>query len=143
MSVLTWMILFVSLLVIEFVAVNFLSGAIACGVLVGGILCYFGMPLWMQIAACVVISALMLLLVRPFILRPLLSDKAQANNDRIIGSDAVVICEIDNAGGYGIVNVNGAEWSARSHKANRIIPVGSVVSVINMKGDTAIVVEKE
>ena len=77
----------------------------------------FGASIWMQLVIFVLLSAVMLLLVRPLFSRFLKAGRQATNADRIIGQSAVVTEPIDNLAETGAVRVLGKEWTARRRTA--------------------------
>ena len=134
-----WLVLFIIILSVEIVSMDLMAASFAPGALVAAIMCFFELPAWMEILAFIVISAPMLIFVRPVLAKYMHRQKKQARLDRLIGSDGVVICEIYNAHGVGVVNIGGREYRARSHRPNAVISEGSKIKVVAMRGDTAIV----
>lgn len=134
-----WLMVFVVLLAIEFVSMSLMSACFAAGAVVAAVMGFAGLPIWAQIMAFVAVSAFMLVVIRPVAAKTLNRHKRQQKFDMLIGRDAVVICEIDNAHRVGVVNVGGKELSARSNRPNAIISEGAVVKIISMRGDVAIV----
>lgn len=94
-----------------------------------------------QLLLFAVLSAVMLLLLRPFCRRFLKTGAQPTNADRIIGQTAVVSEPIDNLRETGAVRVLGKEWTARSADG-RTIAVGTLVTVAEIRGVKAIVREK-
>lgn len=134
-----WLILFIILLSVEIVSMNLMAASFAPGALVAAIMCFFELPAWAEILAFIVISAILFVFVRPIMARFMYEQKKQARLDKLIGRDGIVICEIYNAHGVGVVNIGGREYRARSHRPNAVISEGSKVKVVTMRGDTAIV----
>ena len=128
-----WLILMIVLIVAEAatVGLTFLWFAVgALGALVAAVL---GAELWIQIVVFLVLSALALALVRPFVAKLLLPKKEATNADRIIGKSAVVTQEINNLLGTGQVKIAGQPWTARSQH-DVVIPAGAEVKVLRIEG---------
>ena len=134
-----WLVIIIIALAVECISMNLWSACLVPGALAGAIMCVCSLPIWAQIPAFVVISLLMMILVRPNLARYMNKQKRQHRLDMLIGRDAIVICEIENAHGVGIVNIGGREYRARSNRPNAVISEGSVVTVVAMRGDVAIV----
>lgn len=132
-------VILIGLLVAEFVTMSLVPICFAVGTAVALVLNFMGQPIWMQVAAGLAVSLFCIIVLRPVLARYVNESKKQSKNMRQIGADAIVLCEIDNNAGVGVVNIAGREWAARSHRPNAIIPVGSVVTVVAMRGDVAIV----
>lgn len=136
-----WLVIIVIALTAECVTMSLRSACIAPGAIVAAILCFAGINVWIQIFAFLAISAVMMILVRPRLARIMNRQRRQHKLDQLIGRDAIVICEIENAHGVGVVNIGGREYRARSNRPNAVISEGSVVEVVAMRGDVAIVNE--
>ena len=134
-----WLVMFIISLAVECVLMNLVAASFAPGALVAAIMCFFDLPAWSEVIAFGAVTAVFIVVVRPILAKYLNRHKKQARLDRLIGHDAVVICEIDNAHGVGVVNISGREYKARSHRPNAVISEGSIVKVVEMKGYVAIV----
>ena len=110
------------------VSVWFIGGSVA-----GLIAAICGAEIWLQIVLFVVVSAALLLLLRPLLKKFVDPKKTATNVDSLLGKEAVVTEQIDNLLGQGCVKVSGTPWSARS-TAGDIIPEGSVVTVKEVRG---------
>ena len=99
---------------------------------------YFCASIWMQLVIFVLLSAVMLLLVRPLFSRFLKAGRQATNADRIIGQSAVVTEPIDNLAETGAVRVLGKEWTART-KDGAPVPAGARVTILEIRGVKAIV----
>ena len=70
----------------------------------------------------------------------LINKKKQTNDEResylelIVGKKCVVIEEIDNFAGSGLVKVNGQSWAARSAYDEDCFSVGESLSVVAIEG---------
>lgn len=134
-----WLVLFILFLTVECVNMNLYAACFAPGALVAAIMCFLELPGWMSVVAFVVISAPIFIFLRPILARSMNRHKKQARLDKLIGRDAIVICEIYNAHRVGVVNIGGREYRARSQRPNAVISEGSKVRVVEMHGDIAIV----
>lgn len=134
-----WLVIFIIALSAECVTMSLRSASFAPGALVSAVMCFAGLPVWAQIVAFLVVTAIMMVLVRPRLAREFNRQKRQHRLDQLIGRDAIVICEIENAHGVGVVNIGGREYRARSNRPNAIISEGTLVKVVEMRGDVAIV----
>ncbi len=93
-----------------------------------------GLGFWPQIITFIVLSALSMLLVRPFAKKFLRPGYSPTNADRVIGATGLVTEEIDNLAGHGLVNIAGQVWSARSAGEGAVIPAGQEVRVTQIQG---------
>ncbi len=90
-------------------------------------------PIWLQVVLFIGVTLLTLIVTRPFVKKVMRFQKTETNADRYIGSDGLVILEINNELGQGQVNVSGSIWTARTVD-NAILPVGARVRVENIEG---------
>ncbi len=94
---------------VSLVSLWFVGGAL--GAFLASLL---GAPMWLQVTVFVVVSAVLLACLRPFVKKVVQPKKEPTNFDRILGQTAPVTEKIDNIRGTGAVKVDGKEWSARS-----------------------------
>jgi len=138
-----WLIILVVLVIIELMTMGLTTIWFAGGALVGAILSLFNVPLWVQIVAALIVSLALLLTTRPIAMKHFNKDRIRTNAESLIGQTAVVMSDIDNLKGIGLINVRGQEWSARSSMDSVTIPAGSIVEIINISGVKMIVQIKE
>lgn len=110
------------------VSLWFVGGALAALI---AVLC--GAPIWLQIVLFVVVSAVLLLALRPFAKKVLEPAKTVTNARSNIGKTALVTETIDNLHGKGAVKISGVFWSARSVSDN-VIEEGTVVRIVEIEG---------
>lgn len=134
-----WLVILIISLAVECAQMNLGGICLAPGAAVAAIMSFCGLPVWMDVIAFIVVTAAFIILARPILAIYLNRHKKQARLNRLIGCDAIVICEIDNAHGVGVVNIGGREYKARSNRPNAIIREGSKVKVVEMRGDVAMV----
>ncbi|MBR0348644.1 MAG: NfeD family protein [Clostridia bacterium] len=133
-----WIALIVAFLVIEAVTVQlvtiwFTVGAI--GALIANVL---HTEIWVQVLVFVAVSAITLLLTRPFVKRFTEQHKVPTNADRYIGKQAVVVEPIDNIHAKGAVTVGGLEWTARTKDGSNI-EKDEIVTIESIEGAKLIV----
>lgn len=90
-------------------------------------------PIWIQIVIFIVISVLALLLTKPLVKKYIKPKMQKTNADRCIGSEGIVLEEINNLAATGQVKVNGNVWTARASNGE-IIPVDTVVIIDKIEG---------
>ena len=95
-------------------------------------------PIWLQIVIFFAVSVIVLVATRPIIKKKISPKLEKTNADRCIGSDAIVIEEINNLLSTGQVKADGKVWTARSSD-ERIIPKDTVVTVEKIDGVKLIV----
>ena len=133
-----WVIVIVLALVIESISLNLNAVWFAMGGVGSLIAVALGAPVPVQWLVFIVVSAIFLILVRPFARRVLKPKGAATNADRILGEQAVVTQKIDNTLAQGEIKIMGQYWSARSADGAPIAQ-GSVVRVREIVGVKAIV----
>lgn len=141
----TWLIIAISLTVLELFTYQFVSIWFAIGGFVTAIVTaiFSDLGIGWQISIFVISSLIMLFATRPLV-RKMISkrSKAQATNlELILGKDAVVVEDINNIEGRGAVKINGLVWSARS-KNGEDISAGEIVAIDRIDGNKTIVQKK-
>ena len=132
--------------VIETLSVDLTFLMFAGGALGGGVAAGLGYPLPVQVVVFVIVSTLLLVAVRPWARRHLLSTtpEMRTNAEAQVGRRAVALTPVDVRGGR--VRLGGEEWSARlPEEAADAIPAGRVdpganVRVTAIDGAVALVV---
>ena len=133
-----WLAALVLFILGEAITVGLTSIWFALGAL-GALVCaMLGVSIWIQVAVFVALSALCVLLLRPFAQRFLQPGYSPTNADRVIGMTALVTETIDNRKGTGLVSISGQVWTARS-QGDEPIPPGTEVRVLSIEGVKVIV----
>lgn len=138
-----WLILLVVLALIEIATLGLTTIWFAVGALVATIVAALGGPLWLQIALFLIASILVLIFLRPIAVKFFNKDREKTNVESLIGMHAVVVSEIDNQNEQGQAKLNGLDWMARSVDEKITIPVGAVVTVLEVRGVKLIVEERK
>ena len=110
------------------VSVWFIGGSLAA--MIAALL---GAPVWLQIVLFFVVSAALLLLLRPIARKYMKTRTVPTNVSSNLGKTAVVTEAIDNLHGAGAVKIGGVEWSARSADDTPIAK-DAVVRVVKIEG---------
>lgn len=133
-----WLALLGVFIVVEAATVALVCIWFIAGSAVALIFAICGLPLWSQIAAFVVVSAILLVCLRPFLKKYINSKKTETNVGALIGKKALVTEPIDNLHGKGAISVSGSVWTARS--ANEApIEKDTVVIIRKIEGVKAFV----
>lgn len=127
-----WLILAALMLAAELattalVSIWFVAGALAAA----GVACLH-LPVWMQAAAFGVVSALLFVFCREWLLRHFTSRKLPGNTDRLLQSIGVVTVPVMPAAA-GRVQVAGQDWKAVSADEEEI-PAGTRVRILKIEG---------
>ncbi len=138
-----WLVLLVAFSAAEAVTVGLVSLWFALGALCALLLSLLIENIWAEICVFLLVSIATLLLLRPLANRYFSTkDMKRTNLDLIVGSDGVVLEEIDNLFARGQVKVCGQVWSARSQSGQLISP-GTVVTVLRIEGVKVFVQPKD
>jgi len=134
-----WLVLFVVFLVAELVSLGLTCIWFAGGSLVALLLSFTSVGVYVQIAAAIVVSVVLLLLIRPWARAHFNKDRERTNAQSLIGQTAIVLEEIDNIHAQGRVLIRGQEWSARNVVETECIPKDTRVTVQAISGVKLIV----
>jgi len=141
-----WLGLILLFVVIEMFTLEFTFLMIAIGSLGGLIAGVFGAPWYIQIVVAAVLSLLLLLTLRPPLLRLLKrgGDPSRSNVDALLGLEGLVVDQVTSTGGQ-VKLTNGDIWTARVSPLTeaRDLRRGERVLVTAIDGATAVVVPAE
>ncbi len=135
-----WIVLACLLAVGEIATVSFFLGPFSVGAVVAAVVALAGGGWVGSSIAFLLISVLVLLFLRPVAKRhlrqgPLLRTGTAA----LLGRSAIVLERIANDEASGAARIDGEVWTARAFDEDRIIEPGEKVSVIEIRGATALV----
>lgn len=119
---------------LDLVLLMFAGGAIAAGIAAA-----FGVPLAAQLLLLSLVSVLLLMVLRPWLLRYLRErvPLVETNTAAQVGRLALVVEDVDVRGGR--VKLSGEVWSARTADHDVRYGPGSEVRVVAIDGATAVV----
>jgi membrane protein implicated in regulation of membrane protease activity len=142
-SWIVWLIVAAVLGVAELVTLTFAFGLIAVAAVVAAVVGVFHLDLAVQLAAFVVAAGAGLGFVRPIAIRHLKQPPAlRTGTAALVGRSAIVLEEVTEHNGR--VRIDGEEWSSRPYlDESLVIPVGTKVDVMQIKGATALVYPRE
>lgn len=126
------------LAVVEILSLDLVLIMFAGGALVAAALALLGVPLWGQIIGFALTSILLLLALRPWLLRHL-RDRVplvETNAASLVGRIAFVVAEVSERAGR--VKLAGEVWTARTED-DEVVAVGEEVRVVRIMGATAVV----
>ena len=139
---LIWLIITVALSVAEIFTMGLVTIWFAAGAAVAFVLALIGAPLAGQIAAFLVVSIVILILVRPIATKHFNNRLKKTNIDAYVGRKLIAKTDIDNLHGAGKVDMDGSTWIAVSSMDNIIIRAGETVKVVEVRG-AKLIVERE
>lgn len=135
-----WLIIAGLFFVCEIITVGFLIFWLGIGALIAMIVSLFTSNIIIQTTVFVISSSLLILTTKPFVKKFVDVKPTNTNAFSIIGKKALVIKNIDPVHSTGQIKINGEVWSAESENSE-IIPEGSEVEILNIKGVKTIVKE--
>ena len=124
--------------ILEMLSLDLVLIMFAGGALAGAAAYALGAPLAVQILVAGITAVVLLLTLRPWLLRHLKGrvDLPETNAAALVGRPAVVVSTVD--GTTGRVKLAGEVWSARTADGGSL-PPGAAVSVTRIDGATAVV----
>jgi membrane protein implicated in regulation of membrane protease activity len=142
MSWIVWLIVAAVLGVAELLTTTLAFGLIAVAAVVAAAVGAFHLDLGLQLAAFVVAAGAGLVFVRPIALRHIKQPPAlRTGVAALVGRSAIVLEEVTEHGGR--VRIDGEDWSSRPYDESLVIPVGTKVDVMQIKGAIALVYPRE
>lgn len=142
MAAIFWLVAMVIFIMIEIATVGLYTIWFAGGCLIAFFVALFGYGMWTQAGACVVVSGMLVMFIRPITKEKLKIGKEKTNVESLAGEKARVIEKIDNIAGTGRAIVKGQEWMARSVDDAVTYDVDAIVVVSGISG-VKIIVRKE
>ncbi|WP_206512267.1 NfeD family protein [Thermosipho globiformans] len=111
------------------------------GALASALVAFFiGNTIW-ELVTFIVVSGILVILTRPLANKISGEQTRKINVDEIIGKQALVLEDINNKAGTGIIKVNGDTWRAFSKNDEILIKKGEYVKILQVEG-AHVVVEK-
>ena len=140
MSAWVWFSGAVLLSIAEALGAEFVLLMLGGGALVtAGVAVFFPELLWLQVLVFALSSIALVLGLRPMLLRKYYQPaKIRSGIDAVIGSTATVVSTVDADGGQ--VKIGGEVWSAVILDGHRALPPGTSVTVVEIRGATAVVI---
>ncbi|MCS4276165.1 NfeD family protein [Mycetocola lacteus] len=137
-----WLALILIFIIIEMLTLEFTFLMLAIGSFVGLLSGILRVEWWGQIIIAGIAGMLLILLVRPPLLRALQrgGDPTKSNMDAVVGQGGVVLETV--SAGTGLVKLsNGETWTARTvaDGPGTALEPGTVISVALIEGATALV----
>lgn len=137
-----WIIFIIVMFAIELLTASFGFISFGIGGLAALLVYGLGGNIGVQIIVCIIVSLLVLIFIRPFVLRFLGGKQVERlNADMVIGKVAIVTEKI-SINYPGAVRVQGKEWTAIVKDKKYILEIGEEVLVKDIEG-VKLVVEKQ
>lgn len=128
-----WLAVVIIMTIVEAATAQLVSIWFVAGSIAALIVSLFSESILLQLAIFVLVSLVMLLATRPFVVKMMRFKKEDTNAGRYIGKNGQVIVEINNEQGTGQVNVSGSIWTAKSMDQS-ILPAGTDIVVEAIEG---------
>ncbi len=135
--VVLWGIVLIVAIIAEISTTQMVSIWFAVASLFSLILACINAPLWAQVSVFAAVTALLLILTKPFV-KKIQGKLAKTNADINIGKTAVVTEDINNTRATGRATIAGVSWMARSIDGSEIAK-DSIVTVEDIDGAKLIV----
>ncbi len=132
-----WLLLFITLIIVEIVTINLVSIWFAIGALSSCIVSLFTDNVYIQFLIFTIVSMISLIITKPLMKKIKNKEHIATNLDRIIGKVGIVTLDII-PNSIGEVKVDGKKWSAISKSK---ILAGSTVKIIKIDGVKILVEE--
>ncbi|MBQ1092672.1 NfeD family protein [Streptomyces sp. B93] len=137
-----WLLAAAALGAAEFFTLTLVFGLLAGAALVAAVVAGVGIGLLGQLVALGLAAVAGLVVVRPIALRAMEQQPlVREGSDALIGKRAEVMEEVTAT--RGLIKLSGEEWSARALDESLVIPVGTLVDVMEIDGATAVVYPRE
>jgi membrane protein implicated in regulation of membrane protease activity len=137
-----WLIAAAVLGVAELLTTTLALALAAVGALAAALASALGGNAEIQLAAFVVVSLAGIVLIRPLGLKRLQRHPTlRTGTAALVGTTGYVLADVSPHAGR--IRIGGEEWSARPYDEMSVIPSGSTVDVLQIKGATALVHPRE
>ncbi|NLT53872.1 MAG: NfeD family protein [Actinomycetales bacterium] len=125
--------------ILEVASLDFVFAMVAGGALVTAVGAAFGLSFVSQVIMFAVVSAVLLVTVRPGLRRWAVRNApfVPTNVHALAGQRATALSEVNETGGT--VKLAGETWTARADRPGVPIPEGAAVEVVEIDGATAVV----
>ena len=134
MVVITWIVLLIVFLIIEFITVGLATIWFAGGALVALILAALGVDIGWQVAAFFAVSLVLLFFTRPFVVKYVKPGRVRTNYESAIGKQVLIKEKVDNLAGTGTADLDGQEWTARMEDDAQTLEAGMRGEVVEISG---------
>lgn len=135
----TWLMLAVTLGVLELLSTDLILIMLAGGALLGMVVALFGVPVALQIVLALATAVGLLALVRPGVVQRLHAGPTlRTGAEALIGQRGHVLEPMSHVT-PGRVKIGGEVWSAKPYDEDDQIEAGTTVDVVSIKGATAYV----
>ncbi|NPU99917.1 MAG: NfeD family protein [Brevinematales bacterium] len=128
-----WMIIGVALIVIEIFTPGFFMLLPGVAGVVAGVVAIWVPSLAIQITVFILLSAALIIFLRPFVLKMTGKNQQETNADGMIGKVVLVTEDIDNKTDKGYIKYYSDHFPARSESGTSFVK-GEMVRIVRMDG---------
>ncbi|MGC4173774.1 NfeD family protein [Demequina sp.] len=121
--------------ILEIFTLDLTFAMLAGGALAGGLAALFGADLWLSIVIFAVVSALLLFVLRPSLMKHFRTGAISTGTAALVGRTAIALDEVTTRTGR--VKLNGEVWTARTLEG--AVAEDAYATVLEIKGAMAIV----
>ena len=141
-SWIVWLIVAAVLGVAELLTTTLAFGLIAIAAVAAAVVGAFHLSFALQLVAFAAAAGAGLGFVRPIAIKHIKQPPAlRTGVAALVGRSAIVLEEVTEHSGR--VRIDGEEWSSRPYDESLVIPVGTKVDIMQIKGATALVYPRE
>ena len=141
-SWIVWLIVAAVLGVAELLTTTLAFGLLAIAAVAAAVVGAFHLSFALQLVAFAVAAGAGLGFVRPIAIKHIKQPPAlRTGVAALVGRSAIVLEEVTEHSGR--VRIDGEEWSSRPYDESLVIPVGTKVDVMQIKGATVLVYPRE
>ncbi|WP_062078617.1 NfeD family protein [Demequina globuliformis] len=139
MDSLWWFVGAIVLGIVEIFTLDLVFAMLAAGALAGGAAALLGADFWVSMVLACVVAALMLFTLRPWLLKSIRARSVlvETNSAALVGEEGRALDQVTEFSGR--IKLAGEVWSARTRDDAQPITEGTDVTVVDIKGATAIV----
>jgi len=137
-----WLVAAAALGAAEMLTTTLALGLMAVGALAAALTEAAGGDPLLQLAVFVAVSLAGIVLIRPVALRRLQRRSTlRTGTAALVGQTGYVLADVTPHAGR--IRIGGEEWSARPYDESSVIAAGSTVDILQIKGATALVHQRE
>ena len=137
-----WLVVAAVLGVAELLTTTLAFGLLAIAAVAAAVVGAFHLSFALQLVAFAVAAGAGLGVVRPIAIKHIKQPPAlRTGVAALVGRSAIVLEEVTEHSGR--VRIDGEEWSSRPYDESLVIPVGTKVDVLQIKGATVLVYPRE
>jgi membrane protein implicated in regulation of membrane protease activity len=141
-SWIVWLIVAAVLGVAELLTTTLAFGLLAIAAVAAAVVGAFHLSFALQLVAFAVTAGAGLGFVRPIAIKHIKQPPAlRTGVAALVGRSGIVLEEVTEHSGR--VRIDGEEWSSRPYDESLVIPVGTKVDIMQIKGATALVYPRE